>query len=639
MPGIGALYYEFRGDGARLRKDAQVEGQKAADVGAKSFAGKWKASLKQTFSGAKGGILGGLGLGAGLGAVQLASAAVGQLTQVLGDSVQAALEEEKSVEKLGAALRANIPDWDGNTKAIEDTLAARMRLGFADDEQRESLATLVAVTKDATKALELQRTAMDLARLRNIDLAAASDIVGKVYGGNIGILSRYGIAIKKGATATEAMAELTKLAAGQAEAYAETNQGKLLASQIRVGEVMEKIGQRILPLVIDTLETAAGIIEGVAGAVESLTSEVDNMGTTARTNEQPIDNLANLLEDLGHRGDESQTFIGALDEGLTNLFDNILDGATFWDGYTDAVEDQQRAAKEAIVTARETSRAINFKSTAAAAEGDLGDVSGALDDVGDAAARARRRSAAAATQMVQSFRDWRDQVISAARDVVDKAYQVIEDKSALTAANVEKDELRKVIATGKATADQKARFKELTGEQADLLLSLAENGAEDQKIVTDTIKDLKKDLKTATGNERKAIQATIDAINRLIARTKILKAQMAGLAGARANINKGSEQIIGGNYARAAGGPVTAGQAYTVGEVGRELFVPNVSGTIIPTAQTERIMASGSDSTTINLSLTGAPLQAQSPADVVRELRRASRLGLTPPRRVKAFAR
>jgi len=33
---------------------------------------------------------------------------------------------------------------------------------------------------------------------------------------------------------------------------------------------------------------------------------------------------------------------------------------------------------------------------------------------------------------------------------------------------------------------------------------------------------------------------------------------------------------------RAAGGPVTAGRAYTVGEVGRELFVPSQSGRIIP---------------------------------------------------------
>ncbi len=38
----------------------------------------------------------------------------------------------------------------------------------------------------------------------------------------------------------------------------------------------------------------------------------------------------------------------------------------------------------------------------------------------------------------------------------------------------------------------------------------------------------------------------------------------------------------GGTISRQFGGPVSAGAAYTVGEVGPELFVPDVSGTIIP---------------------------------------------------------
>ena len=45
----------------------------------------------------------------------------------------------------------------------------------------------------------------------------------------------------------------------------------------------------------------------------------------------------------------------------------------------------------------------------------------------------------------------------------------------------------------------------------------------------------------------------------------------------------------GGAAGRQFGGPVSAGQSYTVGEVGEELFVPNVSGTIIPNNElTER---------------------------------------------------
>lgn len=187
---------------------------------------------------------------------------------VLKDSFAAAQQEEISVRKLDAALRANIENWDGNTDAIEKTLAARMRLGFADDEQRESLAVLTTVTKDATKALDLQRTAMDLARLRNMDLGAASELLGKVYAGNTGILSRYGIQLAKGTSATEAIAEIQRRARGQAEAYANTNEGKLLASQIKVGEAMEKLGAILIPIAAEVFpklaDAAVFVVENIA---------------------------------------------------------------------------------------------------------------------------------------------------------------------------------------------------------------------------------------------------------------------------------------------------------------------------------------------------------------------------------------
>ena len=48
-----------------------------------------------------------------------------------------------------------------------------------------------------------------------------------------------------------------KLAAGQAEDYAKTNAGRLLVSQVKVGEAMEKLGAVVLPLVVGAMEVAA----------------------------------------------------------------------------------------------------------------------------------------------------------------------------------------------------------------------------------------------------------------------------------------------------------------------------------------------------------------------------------------------
>ena len=106
----------------------------------------------------------------------------------------------------------------------------------------------MSVTKDVDKALELQATAMDLARLRGMDLVTAGDLIGKVYAGNLGTLSRYGIVLRKGTTAAEALAEIQRRASGQAQAYADTTEGQMVVAQIKMNDAMEELGETLTPL-------------------------------------------------------------------------------------------------------------------------------------------------------------------------------------------------------------------------------------------------------------------------------------------------------------------------------------------------------------------------------------------------------
>jgi hypothetical protein len=69
---------------------------------------------------------------------------------------------------------------------------------------------------------------------------------------------------------------------------------------------------------------------------------------------------------------------------------------------------------------------------------------------------------------------------------------------------------------------------------------------------------------------------------------------------------------------KAAGGPVTAGTPYTVGEVGPELFVPNQSGTIIPASQTAK-MGGGGNTYIVNVQ---GLIKAETPADILRTMQR-----------------
>lgn len=226
-------------------------------------------------------ILKGAGMGIGLGMFSLATSAIGGVTDALGQANQAYQEDMASQAKLKTALSNTITGWDGNTKAIEDVISAQMRLGFGDEEQRDSLALLVGSTNDVVKAQELQVAAMDLARLKGIDLASATDIMLKANEGNYRGLKSVGITLDANTTSTEMLAEVTKLAGGQAEAYANGPLGKQEAAQLKVGESMERIGSIVnsvasvaLPILADAF---TGIVDVIMEVWEGLQPLIDTL--------------------------------------------------------------------------------------------------------------------------------------------------------------------------------------------------------------------------------------------------------------------------------------------------------------------------------------------------------------------------
>ena len=191
--------------------------------------------IRRTMDTFKRDAIGGFGLAAGFSVWGLAIQGFHAVTSALGDAVHNAVVEEASVSKLTTALEANIDATEAERVAIEGVIQSRTRLGFSDDEQRDSLAKLVAVTKDANQALAVQAIAMDFARLKGVDLGTASEILGKVWGGNVGILTRYGIQLAKGTSGTQALAAVQAMAANQATAWANTSEGAFTTLQIELG--------------------------------------------------------------------------------------------------------------------------------------------------------------------------------------------------------------------------------------------------------------------------------------------------------------------------------------------------------------------------------------------------------------------
>ncbi len=122
----------------------------------------------------------------------LAAIAAGAFAAKIGyDAVKAAMEDQKSQTLLANSLRNTVSATDATIAATEEYITAmQAEFGIADDQLRPALAGLAAVTGEVGKAQTLLGVSMDIAAAKGIDLNAASKLVAKAYGGNIGALKK-----------------------------------------------------------------------------------------------------------------------------------------------------------------------------------------------------------------------------------------------------------------------------------------------------------------------------------------------------------------------------------------------------------------------------------------------------------------
>jgi len=174
--------------------------------------------------------------------------------------------------------------------------------------------------------------------------------------------------------------------------------------------------------------------------------------------------------------------------------------------------------------------------------------------------------------------------------VADLIEQLEFEQSILGMTDAERAEANALRRAGAAATDeQKARISELveaTYAERDAIKASKEAMEELRSIGRDVLEGMVSDLRAG----KSAADIFANALGRIA--DKLVSGAFDSLFGGAGGIFGG---LLGGSggfaalpkvgpvpAARAMGGPVTAGQPYIVGEKRPELFVPNVSGTIIP---------------------------------------------------------
>ena len=169
----------------------------------------------------------------------------------LGVAVKSAEEERLTIVKLEQALKNVGVAYSEVSESLEKNMAATMRkTGVSDEQQRDALRKLIIVTGNYKEALDLLPLAIDMAAAMDMDLVGASQLLGRVMEGNVGILTRYGIVLKEGATVAEALAAIQEKVGGTAEAAA----SPMAILSETMGEMSETIGRALLPALNDLLQ-------------------------------------------------------------------------------------------------------------------------------------------------------------------------------------------------------------------------------------------------------------------------------------------------------------------------------------------------------------------------------------------------
>lgn len=219
---VGATNRHTRAGGSRLRDEERAAGRfgRGALAGTRSFAGRALAFGSTAFIG-------------GVGAVY-----------AVGKALGAAKEEEVALALVRNALANTGNSWKVYGTHIEEaTSRLESTTAFTKVELLGAFGTLVRRTGDVKQSLNLVGTAADLARGRNIDLGAATNLLVRALNGQVGSLRRVGIDVQKVTAAQDELKASGQKASAQQIAQAKATD--LLSTKAAIlGAIRQKYGDQ-----------------------------------------------------------------------------------------------------------------------------------------------------------------------------------------------------------------------------------------------------------------------------------------------------------------------------------------------------------------------------------------------------------
>jgi hypothetical protein len=277
---------------------------------------------------------------AGLAFAVAGAAAAAYAGKLLKDGVEAAIADEKANAQLATTLR-NVAGATDETiaKTLEYTRATELATGVTEDELRPSLNRLSIATGDVSKAMELQKLALDVSAGSGKSLEAVTNALAKSQEGNTASLVRLGIGLSAAQLKTMSMDDVTKSLAetfaGAADTAANTFEGKMTRLGLAFEDVRDTVGGFVLDAITPMVENivtkvmpALASFANSLGGAEGLKGNFDTFVSAAKNLFLPIFNgIRSAFNNIKSSVMENKEEFTALFNFLKNYVAPFLGGA------------------------------------------------------------------------------------------------------------------------------------------------------------------------------------------------------------------------------------------------------------------------------------------------------------------------
>jgi len=159
--------------------------------------------------------------------------------------VNAAIEQNKALDTLGAVVATTGADFDAvKGKILETTAALQAKTNFGDEAQIRTLTILTTILGDVDQAMAALPAVMDASSASGLQMESVAKTMGKALAGTVHQAESVGLVFDKTAGFSERLDQVFGKVGGAAEANADpfTQMGNSL------GDLKETIGNALIPV-------------------------------------------------------------------------------------------------------------------------------------------------------------------------------------------------------------------------------------------------------------------------------------------------------------------------------------------------------------------------------------------------------